>query len=162
MTVTDCKLIGDLILAHTFFKVADHEVVRSIVAEYYVDDEPGLINDYLRQQTEQEARIVFLTGKYSAILMRLEHALEELEAELSIELGDTTESGYKRTRKNLKESLFCNDKYLVLREQILEFKILTSWLERLSMIVFRRQGKLEPLAVNYRRETEADKRHGFE
>lgn len=156
---SNCALIAELILGHRFFKVTDQQVVHNIVRRYFIGDQPEYINDYLREQNEAESEVVYLTGKYNAILARLEAKKEDLEAEIGIEAS--SEKSGRRTRLDWKESLFCNSDFLVLREKVNEMKILTSWLEKLSIIVFRRQGKLEPLVVNYRREAEADKRHNF-
>ncbi len=160
--MSEVDLLQNLILSNPYVKVNDHNVVVSVCSKLPIESDPGHINEYLRLQINAEAGAVYLTGKYLNIAAILEDRLEEKESEVCIGLGDTSEGGYKLTKADKKSQLLFNPEYFTLRTQLRGIKSLVVLLERLSMVVFRRQPKLEQLSVNYRRETEADKRHGFD
>ncbi len=157
--MSEVKLLESLILSNPYLKMQDHSVVVSICDKLPIEEGSGYINEYLRLQINAEAGAVYLTGKYLNIVAILEDKRDEVEAEVFVGLGDKSEAGYKLTRENKKSTLLFNPDFLALREHLRGMRSLVMLLERLSMVVFRRQPKLEQLSVNYRRETEADTRH---
>ena len=153
--------LRDLIRLSPYLHEKDHVAVNFIASKYQIDEGQNFINEYLITQSEIEAAAVYLTGKYTNTLNVVKGALEDAEADVLIGIGDTSVGGYKLTRQDKSVAILCDISCAKFKAKILKLEALVLLLERLSIIVFRRYNKLEQLSVNYRRETEADKRHSF-
>jgi predicted glycosyltransferase len=76
-----------------------------------------------------------------------------------MELGVRNDEGLKWTKDAKEQWLLSTDaRYIVLSEEAQEAERLLYTLRDLANIIFTRDKKLEQLSINYRRETEIDKR----
>lgn len=151
-------LLQDYVLDHVYLKAEDHAVVRQICGSLGLG-EAGLINDYLKEQVEAEAGMVYLQCKYEKLRDKLREKFGEYEAGKSIELGDKTDEGYKWTKDSRSRWLLATDaQYAEKKDVVRKAERLLTLIRGLGTIVFDRPDKLEQLAINYRRESEADRR----
>ncbi len=152
-------LLQGIICKHKFLKVEDRNVVTNICQCLRITDNTGLINQYLMQQIDMEAGVVYLTNKYGILVSKLQDKLYDYKADKFVVLGDKTDEGYKWTKQGKEDWLRSTDsEFLAKRGTLVSVEQLLGVLKDLSTIVFRRTLKLEQLAINYRRETEADKK----
>lgn len=155
------SLLEGLILSHPNLKVEDRAVVSRLCFLIRIED-TGDINEYYRLQVQAEAGAVYLKGRYDAISARLRKSLDNHRAGRSVELGSRDDEGLRWTKLSQEQWLLGTDpKYVVLNEMFREAERLHSLIKGLSDIVINRNGKLEQLAINYRREVEVDRRTSF-
>jgi len=146
------------ICSHSLLKATDDAVVKKVCSFIRIDESPGLINDYIRQQVEAEASMVYLTNKYESLHRRMTQRSNERKAGRFLELGEKNDEGYKWTVQAKEKWILATDaKYQLQLENIAELDGLVSMLRGLSAIVFRRDSKLEQLSINYRQEMRTDK-----
>lgn len=153
-------LLEQLILANESLKVEDHSVITNVCTGIRISSEAGDINEYFRRQVELEASVVYLSSKYGALLDRWRRLLDKHKAIQSVELGARNTEGLKWSKGSKEEWFLSMDpKYVVLKDQMHTVEKLFFTIRDLYTIVFDRNKKLEQLSINYRRETEIDKRH---
>lgn len=158
-SVDGISLLENLILSSPALKAEDQAVIKHVCLNLRIEQEHGFINDYFRRQVEIEATAVYLTGKYNALLERWRRIIGQHKADKFMELGSKNDDGYKWTKEAKEQWLLSTDaRYTVLSEQAQEAERLLYILRDLSNVVFTRDKKLEQLSINYRRESEADKR----
>jgi hypothetical protein len=160
MSVPDgVKLLEEFITSSSALKEEDKGVVRSVCDRLRIGDSSAMVNDYFRTQVELEATAVYLTSKYGALMDRWRGLIEKHKAEKYMELGSRNDDGLKWTKEAKEQWLLSTDsRYSVLSDYCLQAERLLYTIRDLSTIVFGRNGKLEQLSINYRREQTADQR----
>jgi hypothetical protein len=117
-------------------------------------------NDQLRTQTDLEISISYLLSKYHEHNEQKQAHLADLRADFMDEIGEKSPGGVKWASVKAKEeymSVHYPD-YRVELATAVKSAALYFALEHLHKVVWGRNMKLEQLSVNYRRETETDRR----
>ncbi len=157
MEVDGISLLENHIRSHPYLKVEDQAVVSKVCLQIRLSEDPGLINSYLREQVEVEASVIYLVGRYSGLVSKLEKRLKESRAGFVFEMGDRSDSGFKINKADKEDTLLAtNAKYALQVEILSDMGDLLNVLRGLSTIVFKRDFKLEQLSVNYRIEMRVD------
>ncbi len=152
-------LLDKFIREHPFLKVEDHPVVEKLCRELRIQNQEGLINDYICGQTDHEATASYLLGRYTAFVNRLSAITAEYRAEHSTELGSRDEEGLKWTKLSKEEWLLAmNPGYIGKVETLRKAENLLTLVRDLHKITFNRDDKLGQLSNNYRRELKGDNR----
>ena len=157
--VDGIALLRDHILLSKALKEEDRKVIHDVCEKLRIMDDPGMINEYFRLQVENEASIVYLIARYGELMDRLKNVLAKHRADTSLDLGSKDDEGYKRTKASRENWLLATDaRYVALLDSVGIAERLFFTLKNLEAIVMKRDGKLEQLSINYRREQEVDNR----
>lgn len=157
--VDGIALLRDHILLSKGLKEEDRKVIHDVCEKLRIMEDPGMINEYFRLQVENEATMVYLIARYGEQMDRMRDVLSKHRADVSVDMGSKDEEGYKRTKSAKENWLLATDpRYLALLDLVGVSERLFFTLKNLSDVVMRRDGKLEQLSINYRREQETDLR----
>ena len=158
-TVDGVSLLEGLLLSSKALKQEDNPVISGVCSMLRIEQDHGFINDYFKQQVNLEATAVYLTSKYGALVDRWNRLIDRHKADRCMELGGRNDDGLRWTKEAKEQWLLNTDaKYVVFMDQQQEAERLLCTIRDLATIIFSRDKKLEQLSINYRRESEIDRR----
>lgn len=149
-------LLRDYICRSAYLKAEDHKVVHRLCEGLAASNELGLVNEDIRWQIQAEASVIYLVTRYREMVDAMQRILDDYKAGKLYE-----EDGLSWSKDKKHHHLMATDAdYGIRYEKIMKVSSLLRIFEKLERMVFSRDGKLEQLSVNYRKEQEVDRRTG--
>lgn len=150
-------MLASSICESQWLEPQDHKLIHELCNLIRVEGELVDTTECYKNLSAAEAGAVFIKSKYRRKLSKIEAKSEAHRIGKFLELGSRNDENLKWGKNEKLEYLLASDgKYKFLTDNLKSFQSFYAELLELVTVIFRREKKLEQIAINNRQDNKAD------